>query len=134
MVQVLLHDKTAVAALLCCCVPCMLCCCAERVKRVVRQTKKNMHVANAEYVHVGTEILMNRDGMMLVNPCYYEARYFGVQKYDCCSGATMMADNHNLYDDCIRMWIHQIHPMVEESLDAKLLFQQHRETLGVQTV
>jgi len=122
-------SKKSSVALLCCCGCCMLCCC----KRVLPRVMHGLLAQDQKYQHVGTEILMNRDGMMMVEPAFYEARYFGISKYPGMLGIRRMVRNHNneIYEDCLRMWIHQVHKGIEEELLSKIAFQEYRESLGV---
>jgi len=91
---------------------CMCCCCPQQLTAI--------HKQNDKYVHVGTEVMICRDGMIVVAPSFVEQQYLGGKKN--IGSMQKMLENHYKYPNSIRMWIHNMHRADEEELLNKIIF------------
>jgi len=108
-----------------CCSPCYCMRCPVAVPKLLRFAQKK-HSMNS-FVHVGTEVLLLEDGVMLVAPNYSTKdlvrRSSRLIRHD----KTFAA--HNLYSQFVRIWIHNTHRFQESDLLRKFIFCSTRTSL-----
>lgn len=79
-----------------------------------------------DYCHVGTQVLISTDGMMIADPCFSDKNFMGLAKNVC---STKTLENHFHYDRCLRMWIHQIHAHRENHILDRIIFGHEEDDL-----
>jgi len=111
---------------------CMLCTCPSQFWGTLRGG-----LCSSTYAHAGVEVLCHKDGMMFVDPEFLEDEFLGNAKHSGIGGTQQGMANHLLpkYTDCLRMWIHRVHPVNEEDLMSKIIFYgEERKSLGAYTL
>ena len=72
------------------------------------------------YAHVGTEVMICRDGMIVVEPSFVETQFLGGKMN--LTARKRMWENHYKYPDSLRMWIHNMHSADEKELLDKIIY------------
>jgi len=114
------HSNMALESILMffCCGVCLLTCCPKRAQAMACKFGWG---SDRTYKHTGKKVLVSHEGVMMVTPAYSIDLYMRKARQVLRRDKSFFKHHESSYEQAVKMWIHAIHPEMDEDLLSKFI-------------